>query len=184
MHIHATLMELDKLLTVDDLITAFVEYEEYKEYHESYVELIGYYKLQLELMQKLFGVDFAEAEKRINAKKRPSEHFHNPEKYYEFHAGLTIAAFNNCVKLLNDFKSPFDYRGMMEGMSPKINRDLREKYGEELFGTIDKLENIYREIARELLIFMFPGIQSKRIDSNKLYELGLPEEKPDLTDFF
>jgi hypothetical protein len=73
---------------------------------------------------------------------------------------------------------------MMEGMPPKINRDLREKYGEELFGTIDKLENIYREIAKELLVFMFPGIESKQVERKILYESGLPEEKPDLSDFF
>jgi hypothetical protein len=85
-------MKSDKILNVDDLINAFVEYEEYKKYHESHVELIGYYKLQLVLMQKFFGVDFTKAEKRINAKKRPSEHFHNPEKYYKYSAGLTIAA--------------------------------------------------------------------------------------------
>lgn len=177
-------MELDKILTVDDLITAFVEYEEYSGYHESHVELIGYYKLQLELMQKFFGVDFAEAKKRINARKQPGEHFNNPEKYYEFHAGLTIDAFDNCIKLLNTYKSPFDYRGMMEGMPPKINRDLSAKYDDRLFGTIDNLDNIYRDIARELLIFMFPGIESKRIQRKTLYESSLPEEKPDLSDFF
>jgi len=178
------LTKSNKMLSIDDLINAFVEYEEYSGYHDSHVELIGYYKLQLELMQKFFGVDFTEAEKRINAKKRPSEHFHNPEKYYEYSAGLTIAAFNNCIKLLDTFKSPFDYRGMMEGMPPKINRDLREKYGEELFGTIDKLEKIYREIAKEILIFMFPDIESKQVERKTLYESGLPEEKPDLSDFF
>lgn len=172
------------MLTIDDLIDAFVEYEEYSSYHDSHVELIGYYKLQLELMQKFFGIDFAEAKKRINARKRPDKHFHNPEKYYEFNAEMTISAFDKCTKLLNAYKSPFDYRGMMEGMPPKINRDLSAKYDDRLFGAIENLNNIYRDIARELLAFMFPGIESKRIQRKTLYESGLPEEKPDLSDFF
>lgn len=169
-------MELDKTLTVDDLITAFLEYEENK---GSLEKITDYYKLRLDLMQELFGVDFAEAEKRISPKEFPRGQERNPEKYYEFNALMTISNFNHCIMLLRINKNPFRYGWILAGMPPKISRDLEEKYGDGASATIENLNSIYRDVAKELLAFMFPGVESKQIDGKKLYELGLPEEEPD-----
>jgi hypothetical protein len=176
-------MNLDKTLTIDDLITAFVEYEEYKNWHESYAELIDYYKTQLKLMQKLFDCDLQKAKEYLDG-KQDFNNFDNPEIHYEFHGGMTVNAFKNCIKLLKSFKSPFDYRGLLAGMPPKICRDLMDKYGENLEQSIKNLESTYRKIAKDLLIFMFPGIESKQINGAILYDLGLPLEEPDIVDFF
>jgi hypothetical protein len=175
----AEVMKLSKNLTVDDLITAFVEYGQNKDSHEKIEE---YYKLQLELMQKLFGVDFADFENRIRAKEFPSEHSENLEKYYEFNGFMTVSNFHHCINLLSITKNPFNYGVLLAGMLPKISRDLEEKYDEKSSELIYNLDGIYRDVAKELLVFMFPGIESKQIDGKKLYELGLPKEKPDYWD--
>jgi len=169
-------MELDKTLTVDDLITTFVEYEQNKDSLEA---IVHYYKLQLELMQKLFNVDFAEAENRISAKEFPSELQDNHEKYYEFNGFMTVSNFRHCINLLVLNKNPFSYISILAGDLPKISRDLEEKYGDKSSKFIKNLDDIYRNVAKELLIFMFPGIETKQINEKKLYELGLPEEEPD-----
>lgn len=172
-------MELDRTLTVDDLINAFVEYEQNKDSLEA---IVHYYKLQLELMQKLFNADFAEAENRISDKEFPSGLQDNHEKYYEFNAFMTISNFDHCIRLLSISKRPFEYGVLLAGMPPKISRDLEEKYGNKSLGTIDELDSIYRNIAKELLAYMFPGIELRQIDGKKLYGLGLPEEEPDYID--
>jgi len=177
-------MRLPEQLTIDDLITAFAEYEESTHRHESWVEYISYYKQQLMFMQQLFGCDLKKGKKDVDSRKELKSSDVEAGGRYEFNGRLTVRLFEDCIRLMNVTKTPFDYSGMMEGLPSKISRDLRKKYGDELNQHIEGLDGLYRAIAKEILTFMFPGIESKRIPSSKLYDRGLPKEEPDPVDFF
>ena len=149
-----------ELLTVDDLIHSFVEAERYKTWPK---DVSGYYSLRLQLMRVLFGCDLEKRRQGIDEEARSRRGDFLDESRYDLHGGMTVELFMNCILLLDQTLTPFSYPGLMEGLPPKISRDLQDKYGEKINEGTEYLRGIYRQVARETLVYMFPDIESRLI---------------------
>jgi hypothetical protein len=173
--------QLSETLTIDDLIAAFVEQEQHKNWHR---DLVNYYRKRLSIMQSLFGCELEKGRAELDAKKwRLNPTQVDRETWYEFNGKETVDLFYDCIRLIAETKTPFDYSGTLAGMPPKISRDLAEKYEQELGERIEKLEDTYRSIAKEILMYMFPGVETRQVSAKAVKEAGLWETEPDWTDY-
>lgn len=69
-------------------------------------------------------------------------------------------------------------------MPPKIERELCQKHGPQIDVKERDLKHLYRQVAVDVLEFLFPGISAKTFPPKRLFELGLPRERPDPMDYF
>ncbi len=111
-------MALPEELTIDDLVTAFVERDKHKDY--------SYYEQKLKLMQILFECDLERGKKEVESRKRKVPEITGEERY-EINGKLTIHLLEECIRMINLIKTPFDRSGWLEGLPPKIDRDLSKQ---------------------------------------------------------
>jgi hypothetical protein len=156
-------MEPVKVLTLDDLISAFIEYHRHQSSHKN---LSGYYKKRLELLQALFHCDIENRQKELDKeyqKRRKAGNMEQNEVLYEVNGTLTFDFLNICIRLADQPLDPFKVflDGLLVGIPPKIEKDLRKKYETKVKGYENKLNLMYRTMIQEVLIYLFPGIETK-----------------------
>lgn len=174
-------------LTFDDLVTAFLEYDKYKGYHNA--EIRSYYEKRLELLKSLFECNIKKRAEELDGiywARIKGNRSGRGEGEYEVQGGLTVTFFEICIHAANQLTNPFHELsgGLIAGKPPKVVRDLEQKYCDRIEESRKELENINRALVKEVLTYMFPGIEKKRVKESLLYEKGLPREKADICDFF
>jgi hypothetical protein len=157
-------------LTVDDLITAFID-------EARFGNDDSYHKQKLEILKELFDCDLEKRQEELDEIQRqkpiPDDN-QSAEKYYEVSGRDTIWFLERCSRALPQINSPFAV-SYLEGMPPKIVRDLQSKY-ERKFGYHEaRLNSLNHQLIKEVLKYLFPGIERKKIPAAKLYEMGLPQ---------
>lgn len=171
-------------LTVDDLVTAFVEYDKYRGCNE---EICRYYQKRLEILKSLFECNIEKRAEEFDRefRGRLNENRDRPgEAEYEIQGRLTVIFFEICIGAANKLRNPFHEfsAGLLAGMPPKVVRDLHQKYSNGIDECIKILENLNRTLVKEVLAYMFPGIEKRRVKESLLFEKGLPREIPDVND--
>jgi hypothetical protein len=175
---------MKKLLTIDDLITAFIEETEFRDAHQ---DLSLYHKKRLDLLKTLFQGDLEKRQKeldRIWNARQQQRTTHSTEKLYEISGSGTVTFFDHCIAAFNRTKSPFKMGVYLEGMPPKIVRKLEKEYGEKISTHEEELNQLNQLLMKEVLKYLFPGIEKKKIPEAKLFEMGLPKEEPDPDDYW
>ena len=173
----------DKLLTLDDLITALINEANFRDAAEP---LAVYHKTKLAILKQLFGCDLQKREAELDQearRKKPRRGSQLGEEYYEISGKQTIMFLENCINAFRQTKSPFRLTVYIEGMPPKIVRELEKAYGENISAHERELNQINRLLIGRTLKYLFPGIEKKKIPEAKLFEMGLPKE-PDPDDFW
>lgn len=65
------------------------------------------------------------------------------------------------------------------GMPPKIVRELEAKHGKGLRAHEQELNQMNRLLMKEILKYLFPGIDQKAVLEARLFEMGLSRDEPD-----
>ncbi|PYU90815.1 MAG: hypothetical protein DMG08_16815 [Acidobacteria bacterium] len=123
-------MNDDTDLTVNALIDAFLAWDKYRNAHQ---DLREYHKKRLEILQSIFGCDVEKRQAELDreAEKLRRKVSHN-EYFYDIDGRATVEFMQDCIRLLNSTKSPFDCKIYLEGKPPKLVRDLRAKHQKEI----------------------------------------------------
>jgi hypothetical protein len=175
---------MKKLLTIDDLIAAFIEEAKFRDAHQ---DLSLYYKKRLDLLKKLFQCDLKKRQKeldQVSNTRKEQRATQSTEKLYEISGSGTVTFFEHCIGAFNGTKSPFKMAVYLEGMPPKIVRKLEEQYGKKIGTHEQELNRLNRLLIKEVLKYLLPGIEKKEIPEAKLFEMGLPKEEPDPDDYW
>ena len=174
----------DKLLTIDDLITGLINEPNFRDAAES---LSVYHKKKLDILKQLFGCDLqkrqAELDQQARSRNKRRQGSKLTEEFYEISGEQTVMFLENCIKVFRQTKSPFQFTVYLEGMPPKIVRELKKEYGESISAHERELNEINHKLIRRTLEYLFPGIEKKTIPEAKLFEMGLPKEEPDPDDY-
>jgi hypothetical protein len=174
----------NKLLTLDDLVMALINEVDFRNAAEP---LALYHTKKLAILKQLFGCDLqkrgTELDQEARRKKR-RQGSELSEEYYEVSGEQTIMFLENCINAFRLTKSPFRCAFYLEGMPPKVVRELEKEYGEIIRAHERELNQINRVLIGRTLKYLFPGIEKKKIPEAKLFERGLPKEAPDPDDFW
>ena len=166
-------------LDLDDLVTAFIDEARFGN-HDSY------HKKKLEILKDLFDCDLQQRREELDEIQRqkpiPNDD-QSAQEYYEISGTETIWFFERCIRAFPQIQSPFAGR-YLEGMPPKLVRDLQTKYERKFAYHEAQLNKLNHLLIKAVLKYLFPGIEKKKIPAAKLYEMGLPQpqEVPDSDD--
>lgn len=176
-------------LTVDELLSGLAEAMRYEKAHP---DLKGYYGLRAQLLCRLFGCDLDRRQGELDEQQHARSAAPRPdspgrvdvEARYEVSGWATVGLLNDCLRLLNKPLSPFHQGVWLEGMPPRVQRNLSRQYGPRIDEKERELKALYRQVARDVLEYLFPGVVARSFPAGRLVEMGLPAEPPDPIDYF
>lgn len=111
-------------LAIDDLATAFIEYDEYKGYN---TEFESYYGKKLQLLKRLFECDIEKRAQELDREFRARmvrNRSRRGRAAYEVNGSLTVTFLEISIRAVNQAKNPFREfgGGLIAGMPPKVVR--------------------------------------------------------------
>jgi hypothetical protein len=175
-------MSMQRFLTIDDLIDAFIEEFRFRNAHQ---DLRDYYTQRLDLLMKLFKCDLDKRRRELDEillRRMQRDNSRSLSTRHDINGTGTIVLLENCIAAQSRTKSPFRMTVYLESAPPKIVRELEKKYGRRVNEHEQALDQLSRLVAKEILKFLFPRIDRKKIPQAKLFEMGLPKEAPDPDD--
>lgn len=102
-------MSNERVLTVEDVITAFIEEAKFRGAHE---DLMLYHGKKLDLLKQLFRCDLEKRKKELGnqeaKRNRIQRNLRSSENLYEVSGEGTLRFFEHCIAALCQNKSPFN----------------------------------------------------------------------------
>lgn len=170
----------DQRITPGDIVDAFAEQKEHESRYPN--DFSRYYDLKCALLIDLFGCDLeaknVELDEEFDRRSRM-----RGEERYDIHSGA-ISFFDSCITVLNQQETPFHNGIQMEGSPTKIERDLWDRFGEQMMAERRQISDTTRTVAEQTLLWLFPAIVSIEHTWRDLYDCGLPQVPPDPLDYW
>lgn len=176
----------DDVITVDALIDAMIEQRRYR---NASPDLSGYHNLRVDPLLIMFGIDIEQRASELNSEARAAISAGTysliaPIDQIElspFQGTIVRSLLNRCLDKAIQTTNPFfGYAGTVP---PRFERNLFAIYGTQLLEYERELAKLYRTILRDVLVYMFPGIERRRFPIEQIYEMGLSRETPNPNDY-
>lgn len=153
-----------RLLTIDDLVDAYLEAHRWK---DAVAPLRDYHATRRDLLEAMFGVSLDDV----------------PDTRREERDRAKVASTAiRCVHAASALHLPFGY--YVEGGPGPLEGGLLARHRARIEVSQEGLRAGYRAVVRDALETLFPQATLRVFDEDDLFAAGLPREAPDPDDFW